>query len=68
MKKLFAILFVAFVGVATIVPEHNAEAQQVPLTVKCCDGYGYVRCQLVNWTPVGNSCFCPNQGWGVACL
>jgi len=79
MKKLIGYaLFVAF-GVCLFsmgqVPEAQAsyemppapEPAQVIYSKKCCDSNAVVRCYLVNWTPVGNSCFCPNQGYGYAC-
>lgn len=33
----------------------------------CCDSYGYQRCPLIAPLPVGGSCFCPGQGYGMAC-
>jgi hypothetical protein len=66
MKKLFGALLVLAIGVAVVAPESPAQAQVV-YTVKCCDGAGVIRCQLQNWTPVGNACFCYGQGWGYAC-
>jgi hypothetical protein len=66
MKKLFGILLAAVIGVAVVLPEQKADAQVV-YSRQCCDGNGVIRCYLVNWTPVGNSCFCPGQGWGYTC-
>lgn len=66
MKKLFGLLLALAVGVAVIAPSTPAEAQVV-YSRQCCDGAGVVRCYLVNWTPVGNACFCPGQGWGTTC-
>ena len=65
MKKVFAGVFAVILGIMVIAPEHKAEAQVV--TRQCCDANGVVRCMLINWTPVGNSCFCYGQGYGVAC-
>lgn len=45
----------------------SVSAPQVLFSRKCCDGDGVVRCILVNWTPVGDPCFCYNQGWGYTC-
>lgn len=33
----------------------------------CCDSAGYRRC-VINPSPVGTSCFCYNQGYGVVCF
>lgn len=66
MKKVFALLFIAVISTTFFIQAEPAEAQPV-LTRKCCDGYGVVRCILENWTPVGNSCVCYQQGWGYAC-
>lgn len=66
MKKVFAGLFAVILGIIVIAPEQKAEAQVV-YTRQCCDAGGAVRCLLVNWTPVGNPCFCYGQGWGNAC-
>lgn len=65
MKKLIAILLsAAAIGVvsATAAP---VEAQVIMVN-RCCDNGGYARCNI-NWTPVGNACFCYGQGWGYAC-
>lgn len=35
--------------------------------VFCCDAFGNRRCQLVEPMPLGSSCFCIGQGWGVVC-
>lgn len=66
MKKLFAVLFAAFVGIAVIGPQ-SAEAQVV-YSNYCCDGLGNHRCVMNNGPfPVGSSCFCYGQGGGVVC-
>lgn len=79
MKKLIGYtLFVVF-GVCLFsiapVPEAQAayeltpkpEPAQVIYSINCCDGNAIIRCKLINWTPVGNACFCNGQGWGYAC-
>lgn len=66
MKKLIGALMALAIGVAVLAPAAPAEAQVV-YTRNCCDGAGVIRCTLVNWTPVGNQCFCYGQGWGYAC-
>ena len=33
----------------------------------CCDMWGNRRCMLISTIPVGSQCFCPGQGYGVAC-
>jgi hypothetical protein len=66
MKKFIGALLALSVVAAVALPEQKAEAQVV-YTLKCCDGGGNVRCVLENWTPVGNPCFCFQQGWGNAC-
>lgn len=65
MKKVIGILLAAVIGLAVVAPT-NADAQVI-YTRKCCDASGAVRCILVNWTPVGDSCFCFGQGYGYAC-
>lgn len=70
MKKFLSLLipFTIFtaIGIAILGPSTPAEAQVV-YSRNCCDAGGNVRCYLENWTPVGNACFCYNQGWGVTC-
>lgn len=41
--------------------------QQPVLAMFCCDMWGNRRCQLVAPVAVGEGCFCPGQGYGVAC-
>lgn len=68
MKKFFGLAMfalLAFTLVSIQVPE-EADAQPTH-SKQCCDGYGIIRCRLINWTPLGNDCFCPGQGWGYAC-
>lgn len=67
MKKLFAVLFVTFVGFMIFAPEQSAEAQPVVVSNRCCDAWNNVRCIQVNFTPVGNPCFCNGQGYGHTC-
>jgi hypothetical protein len=76
MKKLFGFALFAIFGVflfsaepvPAIVPmADEPEPAQVIYSKKCCDSDAVVRCYLINWTPVGNSCFCPGQGYGYAC-
>ncbi len=31
----------------------------------CYDAFGNMRCQLVEPAPIGSSCFCVGQGWGI---
>jgi hypothetical protein len=68
MKKFLFLLIpatlIAVLGIAVLGPT-TVEAQ--PLAGYCCDGYGNRRCVLENAVPAGNSCFCFNQGYGVAC-
>lgn len=66
MKKVIGALMALAIGVVVLAPTRPAEAQVV-YSRNCCDGNGVIRCYLVNWTPVGNGCFCPGQGWGVTC-
>lgn len=67
MKKKLSALF-AFVLVVSIFsfPSQEVDAQPI-LTLQCCDSNNVVRCRLDNWTPLGNPCFCYQQGWGHAC-
>ncbi|MEO0896216.1 MAG: hypothetical protein AAFY71_07460 [Bacteroidota bacterium] len=37
------------------------------LATWCCDNWGNRRCQLATPVAPGTSCFCPMQGYGVAC-
>ena len=67
MKKFIGVLLALSVVGAVSLPERKADAQQVVYTRKCCDASGNVRCYTINWTPVGNDCFCYGQGWGYAC-
>lgn len=77
MKKLFifGLCLFAAIGIATAQNEAVAfdepsapiDLQAVPVTRQCCDSAGVIRCVLVNWTPLGNSCYCYGQGWGWAC-
>ena len=41
--------------------------QQPVLASFCCDMWGNRRCQLVSPVAVGDGCFCPGQGYGIAC-
>lgn len=66
MKKLFSVLLVVVAGIAFIAPVQTAEAQVI-YGLQCCDSNAVIRCKLVNWTPVGNPCFCPGQGYGIVC-
>lgn len=64
MKKLFTVLFVSVVlGVVTA----PADAQPVVVSNRCCDAWGVVRCYQVNFTPVGNPCYCTGLGYGHTC-
>lgn len=74
MKKLFAIGFVAVLGVCFF--GHSAEAVPGPKPIPqpeqvmgayCCDGNGVRRC-VINPSPVGTGCFCYGQGSGWVCL
>lgn len=53
--------------IPTVLQDKPVQDQYVTLTKSCCDGNGNVRCFLINWTPVGNDCYCYGQGWGFAC-
>lgn len=64
MKKLVSVLIAAILAIA-LAP--TVEAQYRPLSRICCDVYDVPRCELENWTPIGNPCFCYGQGWGHAC-
>ena len=66
MKKIIVAILALAIGVVVLAPANKAEAQVV-YTRGCCDLAGNLRCGLINWTPVGNACFCPGQGYGVAC-
>ena len=66
MKKLFAIALMAFTATVFMFPSSKVDAQPTH-SLQCCDGNNVIRCRLGNWTPLGNPCFCPNQGWGHAC-
>lgn len=66
-KNKLAIVSLAILLISVISStSDNAEAQVI-LSRKCCDNNGYVRCILVDWTPVGNPCFCYGQGYGTTC-
>lgn len=65
-KKIIGSLLVFAVLVAVASPSRNADAQVV-YSRQCCDANAIVRCYLINYTPVGNACFCPGQGWGYTC-
>jgi hypothetical protein len=52
---------------AAPVPGPKPVPEQVIYSRKCCDNSATVRCILVDWTPVGNPCFCYGQGWGYTC-
>lgn len=65
-RKIIGSLLALAALVAVAAPEQKADAQVV-YTRQCCDAGGNVRCILVNWTPVGNDCYCYGQGWGYAC-
>jgi hypothetical protein len=78
MKKLIGFALYAAFGVwlFSMGPEAQAssdldfskpEPAQVIYSKKCCDSDAVVRCYLINWTPVGNACYCNGQGWGYAC-
>jgi hypothetical protein len=64
--KFFGLLFLACVGVLIAAPAPEAEAQVVVYGAYCCDAGGIRRC-VINYTPIGNPCFCYNQGAGWAC-
>lgn len=67
MKKFISGLVVLAALVAFAAPEHKAEAQVV-YSYSCCDSAGNVRCLLNNGPfPIGNTCFCYGQGYGVVC-
>ena len=66
MKKVIGTLLVFVIGIVVLAPAKPAEAQ-VTYTLNCCDSSAVIRCTLINWTPVGNPCFCYGQGWGYAC-
>jgi hypothetical protein len=65
-KKIIETLISLVTAFAILVPSAPANAQVV-YTRKCCDASGSVRCILVDWMPVGNSCYCFQQGYGYAC-
>lgn len=68
MKKIIALLLSIFVVTLLLCGSHSSEAEAQPImTLQCCDADNIVRCRLVNWTPLGNPCFCSGQGWGHAC-
>ena len=68
MKKLFAVVIAALVGIAVLGPTPIAQAQVVYGSY-CCDGYGNHRCVINNGPlPVGGGCFCYGQGSGYVCL
>jgi hypothetical protein len=53
--------------------EEVPSAQQIPRPAApsqlyCCDGFGIARCPIIAQPgPVGTSCFCFGQGWGIIC-
>lgn len=69
MKKLLLKVASAFVfaGVIACFFVPGSADAQVPYVGYCCDALGVRRC-VINPTPVGNACFCYQQGWGFACL
>lgn len=71
MKNLLVLLvpfaFIVTLGVALLGPSAPAEAQVI-YSNYCCDGAGVHRCVMVNGPfPIGTSCFCNGQGYGVVC-
>lgn len=48
--------------------ENDAPAPAPPRQAYCCDVYGNSRCPIVaGSTNIGDSCFCPGQGYGQIC-
>lgn len=73
MKKIFAIVFVAAMGLCLFGSKADATVQPAPVNqvvygAFCCDGSGIRRCEVVSAAPIGNGCFCPGQGYGFVCL
>lgn len=66
MKKFIAVIGFVMVAIFVCAPTLESEAQPA-MSLRCCDGYGNIRCSLENWTPIGNPCFCYGQGWGYTC-
>ena len=64
MKKLIGLLLAGCIFAIVIPPLQEAKAQIY--TNRCCDAGGFVRC-VINPSPLGTSCFCYGQGWGVTC-
>jgi hypothetical protein len=50
-----------------VVPTENQSKVKILFSKQCCDGDNVVRCILINWTPLGDPCYCYGQGWGYAC-
>ena len=48
-------------------PSQQIPRPATPSKLYCCDVYGIARCPMVLPGPVGTSCFCPGQGWGIIC-
>lgn len=63
MKKLFAIVFAAVVGVAVLGPSQTANAQVV-YGGFCCNQAGLRVCGMNQPLPVGVGCCCPGVGCG----
>lgn len=67
MKKVIAVVLALAALVCVVAPVQKAEAQVV-YSNYCCDGYGNHRCVMANGPfPIGSSCFCNGQGYGVVC-
>lgn len=65
-KKVVGSVLMVLALIAVIAPAQTAEAQYITYTTYCCDSFNVIRCSI-NPTPIGNGCYCYNQGWGHAC-
>jgi len=49
------------------VEQEQASPQEQNIGMFCCDAFGNRRCGGNMTLPLGSSCFCPGQGYGIVC-